>query len=190
MDDDDRYEDDGESGGDSGEDGPAGDEASETITSTPVGAGRPASPPISPVRAFGGGNVEGVTFAFLPNARNVRRALASDWGEEEVPVEDAPRTSAAWKERKIGVLKYIDDGLQVDKINMDSAMRFELGGKKYRTKHVVPSQNLYRHVISKYKEFFVRCDRLKNSLLYYMRHRLNGKAGKTFGSRNRQYRDQ
>ena len=43
--------------------------------------------------------------------------------------------------------------------------------------------------IEKYKESFARCDRLKNSSLYYMRRRLNGKAGKTFGSRNSKYRD-
>ena len=42
----------------------------------------------------------------------------------------------------------------------------------------------------KYKEFFARCDRLKNTPLYYMRRRLNGKAGKSYGKRNAEYRDQ
>ena len=41
----------------------------------------------------------------------------------------------------------------------------------------------------KYREFFARCDRLKNSPLYYMRRRLNGKQGKLYGERNRKYRD-
>lgn len=41
----------------------------------------------------------------------------------------------------------------------------------------------------KYKEFFAKCDRLKNSPLYYMRRRLNGKEGKKYGERNRQYRE-
>ena len=41
----------------------------------------------------------------------------------------------------------------------------------------------------KYKEEFARCDRLKNSPLYYMRRRLNGKEGKTYGKRNSKYRD-
>ena len=41
----------------------------------------------------------------------------------------------------------------------------------------------------KYQEFFARCDHLKNSPLFYMRRRLNGKQGKAYGKRNAQYRD-
>ena len=41
----------------------------------------------------------------------------------------------------------------------------------------------------KYLEKYARCDRLRNSPLYYMRRRMNGKPGKLYGERNRQYRD-
>ena len=41
----------------------------------------------------------------------------------------------------------------------------------------------------KYEESFAKCDRLKNSPLYYMRRRLNGKEGKVYGERNRVYRE-
>ena len=40
-----------------------------------------------------------------------------------------------------------------------------------------------------YKEEYARCDRLKNSPLFYMRRRLNNKPGKIYGQRNKQYRD-
>ena len=40
----------------------------------------------------------------------------------------------------------------------------------------------------KYIEEFARCDRLFNSPIYYMRRRLNGKPGKTYGARNSVYR--
>ena len=40
----------------------------------------------------------------------------------------------------------------------------------------------------KYVEFFAKCDRLRNSPLYYMRRRLNGKEGKKYGEKNSQYR--
>ena len=40
-----------------------------------------------------------------------------------------------------------------------------------------------------YQEFQSRTDRLRNSPLFYFRRRLNGKQGKTYGERNRQYRD-
>ena len=34
-----------------------------------------------------------------------------------------------------------------------------------------------------------RCNRLRESPIFYMRRRLNGKEGKTYGQRNRDYRD-
>ena len=40
-----------------------------------------------------------------------------------------------------------------------------------------------------YQEFQARTDRLFNSPLYYYRRRLNGKPGKSYGERNRKYRD-
>ena len=40
-----------------------------------------------------------------------------------------------------------------------------------------------------YVEEFARCDRLKNTPIFYMRRRLNGKSGKYYGERDRQYRD-
>ena len=41
----------------------------------------------------------------------------------------------------------------------------------------------------KYLEEYARCDRLKNSPVFFMRRRLNGKQGKQYGMRNAQYRD-
>ena len=41
-----------------------------------------------------------------------------------------------------------------------------------------------------YLEEFARCDRLKNSPIFYFRRRLNGKPGRTYGERNRKYRDE
>ena len=41
----------------------------------------------------------------------------------------------------------------------------------------------------KYQEMSARTDRLYNSPLFYYRRRLNGKPGKIFGSRNREYRE-
>ena len=41
----------------------------------------------------------------------------------------------------------------------------------------------------KYVEERAKCDRLKNSPIFYMRRRLNGKEGKAYGERNREYRE-
>ena len=105
---------------------------------------------LSPVGQFDRRLEEGVTFEYLPNARNVRRALLADWSTfEEVPEEPNPVTSAAWRPKDIGVYKYIDDGLQIEKINMETAVRYDIGGEERRRKHAVPSQNFYRHVTKK-----------------------------------------
>ena len=40
-----------------------------------------------------------------------------------------------------------------------------------------------------YQESYARCDRLFNSPLFYMRRRLNGKQGKRYGVRNKEYRE-
>ena len=40
-----------------------------------------------------------------------------------------------------------------------------------------------------YEEQFAKCERLRNSPLYYMRRRLNGKEGKAYGERKKQYRE-
>ena len=40
-----------------------------------------------------------------------------------------------------------------------------------------------------YQEDYARCKRLYDSPLYYMRRRLNGKPGRTYGERNKQYRE-
>ena len=45
-----------------------------------------------------------------------------------------------------------------------------------------------RHTLL-YKEEYARCDRLKNSPIFFFRRRLNGKPGKEYGQRYRHYRD-
>ena len=40
-----------------------------------------------------------------------------------------------------------------------------------------------------YLEEYARCDRLKNTPIFYMRRRMNGKPGRTYGERNSKYRE-
>ena len=41
-----------------------------------------------------------------------------------------------------------------------------------------------------YLEEYARCNRLLDSPLFYMRRRLNGKEGKKYGERNKEYRNE
>ena len=45
-------------------------------------------------------------------------------------------------------------------------------------------------IAEKYEEKFARCDRLRNTPLFFMRRRLNGKEGKEYGSRYKDRRGQ
>ena len=40
-----------------------------------------------------------------------------------------------------------------------------------------------------FAEDYARCNRLRDSPIFYMRRRLNGKDGKNYGERNKDYRD-
>lgn len=58
--------------------------------------------------------------------------------------------------------------------------------------HLFPEKTNRRSARSggeKYVEEYARCDRLKNSPLFYMRRRMNGKEGKIYGERYRVYRE-
>ena len=52
-----------------------------------------------------------------------------------------------------------------------------------------PQRSSSRITSEKYTETFARCQRLRDSPLHYMRRRLNGKAGKLYGERNKKYRE-
>ena len=57
--------------------------------------------------------------------------------------------------------------------------------------HWFPRQNTGRTTRSQevYLEEKARCERLKNSPLHYFRRILNGKTGKEYGTRNKEYRE-
>ena len=88
-----------------------------------------------------------------------------DWSDEEIPPEPNPRTSAIWKPEKIKIFKYVDDGLQCEKINMETAERGERDGVNYRSKHAVPSRNVYRHVIRRALSRGMKVNSRKTKLL-------------------------
>ena len=98
-------------------------------------------PDVSPVARWRGLSVG--RFEFLPSARNVPEDLLRL--QETPPEEPNPRTSSKWKVVPPLCLKYVDDGVSVDKINFETAQRV---GRK-RLKHAVNSQNLFRHVVRK-----------------------------------------
>ena len=63
----------------------------------------------------------------------------------ELPVEENTKNQSKWKDKKIRVLKYVDDAVQIEKVNMDTA-RLPDGS---RVKHAVQSETLFLAINSK-----------------------------------------
>ena len=94
--------------------------------STPVDDRRPLPPELSPVYVLPGddGDPDPQRFVFLPTARNVRRGMRRPSDELEVPPEPAPRTSAKWVQPPEKLFKYVDDHVQVLKLNTETCLLY------------------------------------------------------------------
>ena len=144
-------------------------------SSTP--AGRPRGRPRfrhSPIRSSGP-RLSVRDWSFMPGRRNRRRRRTlkkkiieySDEGEVEVPPEvNKKRTGLRWKRRPVRTFKFVDDGMMLSKANMDSAAQVVLGGgRPEKDKHDLPSQNLFRRVVSKAESRGMVVNRGKTRLL-------------------------
>ena len=126
----------------------------EAVESTPKRerTSRPVSR-ISPI-ARGGPRLRdpGASFEVgRPGRKKKRRTLArriiySSEGEMEVPLEvDRKKTGLRWRATRPRKYKFVDDGMIVAKINMDSTVT--LAGE--RDKHDVLTQNMFRRIVEK-----------------------------------------
>ena len=73
----------------------------------------------------------------------------SDWVppiEYPVPGEQSVR-NLKWRPTKGMVYKYVDDNLQVDRVNMETASRATDANGAYRKKHAIACQNAFRRTI-------------------------------------------
>ena len=81
--------------------------------------------------------------------RNLNRRIVYS-SEEEVeisPEKNKKKTGLRWKMKKPKKFKYVDDGMIVTKINMDSGLVMTRGGKVYKVKKDLLSQNMFRRVV-------------------------------------------
>ena len=64
-----------------------------------------------------------------------------------------------------------------------------LKSERFREWFPLRQEKREMRITEKYQEFYARCERQQNSPLFYMRRRLNGKEGKTYGQRYHMYRE-
>ena len=65
----------------------------------------------------------------------------------EIPPEVNDTTEAKWIHTLALLLRYIDDGFSLSKINFENSMGFEVNGVQHRVKHAIQSQNVFRHLV-------------------------------------------
>ena len=123
----------------------------------------PPSFDVSPVGVGSRYPGEGSRFRFLSGVRNINGGGA-DWATP-VPPEPAPRTSAKWKASKVKIIKYVDDGVQLEKLNMETALRLERDGKQVRVKQAVQTQNTFKYVTRRAESIGMKVNSNKTSVL-------------------------
>ena len=79
-----------------------------------------------------------------------RRIIYSSEEELAVPEEvDKKKTGLRWKTKRPRKFKFVDDGMIVSKINMETGQRVTVAGRSYRYKHDILTQNMFRRVVRK-----------------------------------------
>ena len=76
-----------------------------------------------------------------------RRLNYTDELLTELPPEPNHWTEAKWKVALASFLRYIDDGFCLAKVNYENSYGFEVNGVKFRVKHALQSQNVFRHIV-------------------------------------------
>ena len=82
-----------------------------------------------------------------PPARRSRRLDFSMERRIDLPEEKNDRTEAKWKQTLALLLRYIDDGFSLSKVNFENSYGFTVSGVLHRVKHAVQGQNVFRHLV-------------------------------------------
>ena len=95
----------------------------------------------------------------------VRRIAYSSEEEEEVPPESSKKNQK-WRERDPRIFKYVDDNLQINRINMETAIPSLDGeGARVREKHGVQCQNAFRTIVRRSGERGMKVNSRKTAMV-------------------------
>lgn len=143
------------------------DPATEAQASTPAKPGKPPDWHDSPVLPPG---------VRKKKRKRIRRLDTTEEMRMEVPSEPNARTEAKWIEKLGALLRYIDDGFTLTRINFENSYGMTVNGVTYRIKHAVQAQNIFRHLVRRAEEIGMVVNSAKTST-YAMCVRLLGLRG-------------
>ena len=82
-----------------------------------------------------------------------------------VPDEMNHWTEAKWNTALAELLCYIDDGFGLSKVNFENSVGFVVSGQKYRLKHAVQAQKVFRHVVRRAEEIGMVVNSKKTAMM-------------------------
>ena len=154
------------------EDGPITESFTETVgrvwmaSSTPGRPGRrPPEIPASPILGL-----HGVSRRSKLRRKLKRRPIRLNYTEEmnvSLPPEPNHRTEAKWIQRLARLLRYVDDGFCLSKVNYENSVGFTVNEVKHRIKHAVQSQNVFRHIVKNAEEIGMKVNAAKTTLVCF-----------------------
>ena len=81
-----------------------------------------------------------------------RRMNISSEMDETIPHERNAVTEAKWKHELAVLLRFINDGFTLAKLNFENSFGFEVNGVFFRTKQALQSQNMFRHLVRRVED--------------------------------------
>ena len=86
---------------------------------------------------------------------------------QEVPCEPNHKTEAKWKGKAANLLRFVDDGFGLSKINFENSYGFEVNGIRYRSKHAVQAQNVFRHLVRRAEDIGMKVNTDKTGMVCF-----------------------
>ena len=100
-----------------------------------------------------------------PPRRKSKRLNFTEELAVDVPEEPNHWTEARWKAAVALFLRFIDDGFCLSKVNFENSLGFSINGQKYRIKHAVQAQNVFRHVVRRAEDLGMVVNAAKTAMI-------------------------
>ena len=101
----------------------------------------------------------------LRKRRNVRKLNYANELDVDLPEEPNHRMEARWRQIKVELLRFVDDGFCLSKVNFENSFGFEVNGIKHRVKHAAQSQNVFRHMVRRAEDIGMKVNTAKTTMV-------------------------
>ena len=97
--------------------------------------------------------------------RQSRRLDTTDGAYTPVPYERNTKTEAKWTYRLAALLRYIDDGFTLTRVNFENSFGMTVNGVLHRVKHAIQAQNIFHHLVRRAEEISMVVNSSKTAMI-------------------------